>query len=77
MSKGQYAKYIVKYADDGSQVEDFCFVLRPDRDYAARRALRIYAMCTLDFKVARDLNDYLDQLERNAGVIEDTSGREQ
>ena len=74
MSKGLYAKYIVKYADDGSQVEGFCFVLRPDRDYAARRALRVYALCTLDFKVARDLYDYLCELERNAGVSEDAEG---
>lgn len=71
MSKGLYAKYVVHYAHSGRPVDGFCFVLRPERDYAARKALRLYAKETLDFRVARDLNAKLAELERNSEVTED------
>lgn len=65
-----YEKYKVYYAGSGRPVAGFCFVLRPDRDKAARAALRIYAKETLDSRVARALNAHLDELDRNTLVEE-------
>jgi hypothetical protein len=62
MQKGIYHKYHVTKADDGSPVIGFCFVLRPDRDAAARRALREYARATPNSILGQDIDEYLDGL---------------
>jgi hypothetical protein len=40
-----------------------CFVLRPEKDMAARAALRVYARETMDAKLATDLHAWLDGLD--------------
>jgi len=42
---GLYAKYIITKAD-GTPVNDRCFVLKPDKDPAAAKALQAYAAAT-------------------------------
>lgn len=59
MATGLYSKYDV--VKDGETVED-CFVLRPDRDPAARVALRAYANTTDDLRLASDLREWLDAI---------------
>jgi len=53
-----YCKYNVYKIDDGMPVKD-CFVLRPDRDPAARAALAAYAIATTNKALAKDLMDWL------------------
>lgn len=60
--KGLYVKYEVRKKEDGSIV-DGCFVLRPDRDEAARRALMTYAAVTPNQKLAEDITAWLSSLE--------------
>lgn len=55
-------KYKVFKADTGEAIEN-CFVLRPDRDRAARDALRAYIVSTENLDLARDLDDWLHTLE--------------
>lgn len=58
---GLRRKYIVFKSDTGKPVEN-CFVLRPDRDRAARDALRAYIVSTDNLDLARDLDDWLNAL---------------
>lgn len=68
-SKGLYNKYIVIKAEEaeevtpglflGRQIDGDCFVLRPDRDHAARAALREYAEETTNLKLAAEIYDWL------------------
>jgi len=57
--RGLYPKYAVRKASTGEMVED-CFVLRPDRDEAARAALRCYASETDNVELALDIIEWLD-----------------
>lgn len=50
--RGLYQKYVV--TKDGQPVEE-CFVLRPDRDRAARVALEAYAHATDNQNLRDDL----------------------
>jgi hypothetical protein len=56
MPDGLYAKYEVR--KDGAPVEE-CFVLEPEEDAAARRALETYAEETDDEELAQDLRVWL------------------
>ena len=54
MKKGLYGKYIIEKAD-GTPLEGFYFVLKPETDVAARAALRTYIEVTDNQKLAEDL----------------------
>jgi len=60
--KGLYPKYQVTKKEDGSAVEG-CFVLRPQEDTAARRALLTYAATTKDKVLADDIRNWVAGLE--------------
>ena len=51
---GLYAKYIITKAD-GTPVNDRCFVLKPDKDPAAAKALQAYAAATDDEQLRNNL----------------------
>lgn len=51
---GLYAKYIIT-KEDGTPVNDRCFVLKPDKDPAAAKALQTYAAETDDEQLRDDL----------------------
>lgn len=55
-SKGLYPKYQVTKKEDGSAIEGR-FVLRPQEDAAARRALLTYAATTKDKVLADDIRN--------------------
>ncbi len=59
-SEGLYAKYEVRKGD--KPVED-CFVLRPDRDSAARVALLAYAYATDDLRLRSDLHRWVQRIQ--------------
>ena len=61
--RGIYIKYDVRKVETGEMVFD-CFVLRPDRDAAARDALRFYAKVTSNRALAANLLDWIRQLEK-------------
>lgn len=52
--KGLYAKYMVIKVVDGTVIED-CFILRPDKDPAAVKALQAYAEATENKVLANDI----------------------
>lgn len=55
---GLKRKYIVLKSDTGESVEN-CFVLRPDKDEAARYALLAYAHATRNAKLALDVQAWV------------------
>lgn len=55
---GLYDKYLV-YKIDGTPVTDRCFVLKPDKDIAARMALLTYAEYTCDEQLRNDIHQWL------------------
>ena len=59
---GLIRKYIVFKSDTGEPVEN-CFVLRPDKDYAARCALAAYAQNTDNGILADDIERWIEALE--------------
>jgi len=60
MGEGLYSKYEVR--KDGEPVGD-CFVLEPEDDAAARRALEAYARGTDDEELAQDLRNWVAAVE--------------
>jgi hypothetical protein len=62
-NRGLYNKYSVISNETGQEVEGPCFVLRPDRDEAAFRALMTYAQNTTNSDLAVDLTRWLSDLE--------------
>lgn len=58
---GLRAKYEVQKAATGERVES-CFVLRPDRDPAARVALLAYAMATDNYALKSDLHQWVQAI---------------
>lgn len=54
MQEGLKEKFLVFKADSGERVEN-CFVLRPDKDPVAVRALRAYAGITPNRELAKDI----------------------
>lgn len=59
--RGLYAKYRVTKAD-GTPLDGDCFVLRPDRDPAARCALKEYAYQTPNGELSADIEEWLDRI---------------
>lgn len=65
MSKqGLYVKYEVRKKETGELVED-CFVLRPDRDIAAFRALEAYAEETENRELSCQIEHWLENLKKH------------
>ena len=64
--EGLRHKYNVFKAETGEPVEN-CFVLRPDRDLAARKALYTYLLSINNIDLADDLHDWLCALEGRNG----------
>jgi hypothetical protein len=62
--KGLYVKYEVRKKDTDELVEN-CFVLRPDKDFNAIKALRTYASETSNQALSLELTYWLDELEQN------------
>ncbi len=60
--KGLHSKYIVTHAD-GSPINCRCFVLMPETDHVAREAISTYADKTQNTKLAKDLTDWLLDIE--------------
>lgn len=58
---GLYRKYVVRRTD-GKPV-DFCFVLEPEKDPAARIALRVYAEATPNEQLRKDLLAVLEEFK--------------
>ena len=65
--RGLYPKYDVCRTNDGSPVSDFCFVLKPEMDPAAREALRAYAMATPNLRLQTELIVWLQRFEEANG----------
>lgn len=61
--KGLKAKYLVFKADTGEKVEN-CFILRPDKDFAAVEALRAYASATDNETLAEDIYNWVGKDEQ-------------
>ena len=56
-----YSKYrVTKW--DGTPLDGDCFVLRPDRDPAARAALAAYAATTENRQLASDINVWMSRI---------------
>jgi len=61
-NQGLYDKYEVRKKEDGTLVYD-CFVLKPYKDLAARKALRKYAEETRNDILSRELLEWLAEFE--------------
>lgn len=61
--EGLVRKYIVRKVKDDSLVED-CFVLRPDKDPAAVKALEAYAATTHNVVLAADIYEWLKHIQQ-------------
>ena len=59
--EGLKRKYVVLKSDTGECVEG-CFVLRPDKDPAAKAALMAYAAATTNEKLAEDIMSWLSSM---------------
>ncbi|ANS73179.1 hypothetical protein AWM70_00090 [Paenibacillus yonginensis] len=65
---GLYAKYTVINKENGQQVDN-CFVLRPDRDPAARSTLMQYALVCGKEELALDIQRWIDHLSKETEGI--------
>ena len=72
--RGLYSKYKVTKAD-GTPLDGDCFVLRPDRDEAAIRALEAYADATNNENLAADIREWL-QTPRRPRLTEEAQEKE-
>ena len=62
--RGLYGKYTVIKNETGETVDD-CFVLRPNKDPAALKALQIYADFTDDKQLAEDLYKWIEAAKKD------------
>lgn len=60
--KWLYGKYQIINTETGKEVEGFYFVLKPETDYAALRALETYSQYTTNLELAKDLNRLMWEL---------------
>lgn len=58
---GLYGKYSI-FRADGTPVKDRCFVLKPDKDPIAVKALQTYAAATDDEQLRNELYDWVGKL---------------
>lgn len=68
--EGLKVKYNVYKAHNNELVED-CFVLRPQKDLAARKALLIYAGKTKNKALRQDILEWLKSIRKNYGTLEE------
>ena len=61
--QGLYNKYTVINNETGREVEDWCFVLKPSKDPAAKVALKAYANATENESLRNDLYVVLKEME--------------
>lgn len=59
-AKGLYGKYRI-FRANGTPVKDRCFVLKPDKDPAAVKALKTYAAATDDEQLRNNLYDWVGE----------------
>ncbi|MGN7760476.1 hypothetical protein [Paenibacillus sp. 22594] len=69
--KGLYNKYRITHRETGSEVEGACFVLRPERDPAARVALLRYAEATNNMELSADIWKWIQSIDPHAECSED------
>jgi len=62
---GLKRKYIVLKSDTGDLVEN-CFVLRPDKDYAAIEALQTYANRTPNRTLGKEIKAWINSILYNS-----------
>jgi len=72
--EGLKRKYIVFKARNGEPVEN-AFVLRPDKDPAAWRAVFRYAITTDNRELRQDMMSWLSEIERVAGAGKEEKGQ--
>lgn len=75
--RGLYGKYsVAKWNSELKIYEhvDDCFVLRPDRDPAAREALLTYASVTPNPQLAHDLAMWLARIQQGYPSMEEAVG---
>lgn len=60
--KGLFDKYTVIKNETGQPIDNFAFILVPEKDPAAVTALQAYAKATDNSALANDLEVYLDSL---------------
>ncbi|MNP16836.1 hypothetical protein D3C76_1092440 [compost metagenome] len=65
--QGLYVKYHVTKMSDGTPVGD-CFVLRPDKDPAARAAIQAYAWSITNRQLSGELLNWLLRLDSEAPI---------
>lgn len=63
--RGLYDKYEVY--EDGEEITEEVFVLRPTTDVAARAALWAYANATDDDELAADIREWVGGIAANGG----------
>jgi len=71
MSKGLYEKYTVINNKTGKQIKDMVFVLRPDRDVVALKALETYVEYTGNIFLKEDLRDLIKHCQALKGDNEE------
>ena len=67
MSKGLYEKYTVINNETGKRIEGMVFILRPDRDVVALKALDTYAEYTNNVLLKEDLHEFTKHQQRLKG----------
>lgn len=70
-TKGLYDKYMVIKVVDGTVIEN-CFILRPDKDPAAVKALQAYAAATENKVLAADLFAWVGKPMQKPMTMEET-----
>lgn len=66
--KGLKVKYNVYKVENNELVKD-CFVLRPQKDLAARKALNMYAINTKNKALKQDILKWLKDIRKNYGTL--------
>jgi len=69
MDKGLYEKYTVINNKTGKQIEGMVFVLLPDHDVVALKALETYVEYTDNVFLKEDLHDFIKHQQRLKGEI--------
>lgn len=63
IKKGLYNKYHILHRESGAEVDGACFVLRPDKDAAARSAMLRYAEATGNLELMADIWNWITGID--------------